>query len=345
MRLTVIIIGLVFFSGCSSINYYSEIVGGHLDIISKTEDIDDVLKDNKTTEKVKKKLRLVKDVKKFAVDKLYLPDNDSYTEYVDLKRDYVLWSVVATPELSIKPYKSCFLIVGCMNYRGFFNEESAEEFANDLKEKGFDVSINGVAAYSTLGWFDDPVTNTMTRWRDTQLAGLIFHELTHQKLYIDSDTTFNESLAVTIQYEGIVRWLKEKNEIEAIDKYKSYNNRRKQFLELVLNTHNELKELYESELSDEQKRAQKKTIFEKMKSQYAELKKSWDGYSGYDNWFNKDLDNAKLALISTYNGYVEGFKAILNKDCEGDVKCFFNKVSKLSEKNFEERKEKLTLNP
>ncbi len=335
----IVLVGFLFCSlvGCSSINYYSELISGHMEMVNNTQETNEILQDKKVSEETKRKLKLVQGAKQFAFQELKLPQNDSYSEYVDLKREYVLWNVVAAPELSLNAYQSCFLIVGCMNYRGFFIKDSAEKFAEKLRAQGYDTAINGVAAYSTLGWFDDPVINTMMRWRDTQLVGLIFHELTHQKIYIDDDTTFNESLAVMVQHEGIIRWLSQAADQDAIEKYKKFRWRRKGFLKLVRDTHNELKQMYDSPIADNLKREKKRNIFEKLLTNYASLKEVWGGYRGYDKWFSSDLNNGKLSLVSTYNYYVAGFNRILKEKCQNNIDCFYREVENLSQRTAAER--------
>ena len=99
-----------------------------------------------------------------------------------------MWNVFATPELSLTPRQWCFPIAGCVNYRGYFHEAEARGEAARLKAAGDDVYVGGVPAYSTLGWFDDPVLSSFVRWPETEVARLIFHELAHQVLYVKDDT-------------------------------------------------------------------------------------------------------------------------------------------------------------
>ncbi|THB71200.1 MAG: aminopeptidase [Gammaproteobacteria bacterium] len=316
-------------SGCSSIGYYSHIIGGHLQIHSSTQPIESILSDSDTDDILRQKLKLIQEAKQFAVTKLDLPQNDSYSEYADLGRKYVMWSVTATPKLSLSPHQSCFIIVGCMNYRTFFAKEDAESFAKNMQDQGYDTYIASVAAFSSLGWFDDPVLNTMLSWRDTRLAGLIFHELTHQKIYVNDDTTFNESLAVTVEMEGIKKWLASKGETDKLQEFLKQSKRHQQFLDLVLYTRSQLNSLYQTNLNNPEKLTKKDAIFKSLRDGYKGLKQNWGGYPGYDRWFAKDLNNAKLALLSTYSKYVPALTQILHEN-NGDFGKFFVKVKELA---------------
>ncbi len=300
-------------SGCSSIKYYAHMLGGQIEISTSAKPIPEIINNLDNDKKLRAKLQLIQAAKHFAFTKLDLPQNDSYSEYADLGRQYVLWNVTAAPQLSLTPYKSCFPIIGCMNYRGFFSKESADEFAQELKSEGYDVYVAGVAAFSSLGWFNDPVLNTMIHWPDTRLAGLIFHELTHQKIYINNDTSFNESLAVTVEIEGIKLWLKQQGKTEDLQTFIKQRQRHQQFLNIVFQARNKLNFLYLAPLSDIDKTLQKDLIFAKLLNNYQKLKQSWNGYSGYDRWFNEDLNNAKLALLATYSQYVPALTELLQQ--------------------------------
>lgn len=329
LNITVLIITALC-SGCSSIKYYAHMLGGQIEISTSAKPIPEIINNLDNDKKLRAKLQLIQSAKQFAFTKLDLPQNNSYSEYADIGRKYVLWNVTAAPQLSLTPYKSCFPIVGCMNYRGFFSKESADEFAQELKSEGYDVYVAGVAAFSSLGWFDDPVLNTMIQWPDTRLAGLIFHELTHQKIYINNDTSFNESLAVTVEIEGIKLWLKQQNKTEQLQTFLKQQQRHQQFLDIVFQARNQLIFLYQAPLSDTDKAIQKELIFAKLLSNYQELKQSWSGYSGYDRWFSKDLNNAKLALLATYSQYVPALTKLLQQNNYNFVD-FFTAAAEISQ--------------
>ena len=175
--------------------------------LSKREPIGRVIDDPSTPPALRAKLQEVTEIRDFASRDLSLPDNGSYRSYADVGRPYVVWNVVAAPEFSLNPRRWCYPIVGCVAYRGYFHETKARSYAAKLRGEGLDVSVGGVAAYSTLGHFSDPILNTMMGWDDVELASIVFHELTHQLLYARNDSSFNEALATTVEEEGVRRWL------------------------------------------------------------------------------------------------------------------------------------------
>ena len=192
---------LIVSQGCTSIRYYSQVTRGHLDLMSRRVPIDEILEDPKIDEQLKLRLLKVLEAREFAVEELKLPDNGSYRSYADLERPFVLWNVFATEEFSTQATTWCYLFVGCLGYRGYYAEEEAIAVAANLNAQGYDAFVGGVPAYSTLGRFDDPVVNTMLRRGDVELAGLLFHELTHQVVYRTSDSEFSESLASFVEME------------------------------------------------------------------------------------------------------------------------------------------------
>ena len=286
-------------TGCTTIAYYSQATAGHVELLLKRRPISEALSDNTLSDDVKAKLREVQKIRKFATTELSLPDNDSYKSFADIERPYVVWNVFATPELSLIPIESCFFVVGCLSYRGYYAESDAETFAEELRAAGHDVYVGGVAAYSTLGWFDDPVLNTMLYWDNRRLAKLIFHELTHQLVYVKNDALFNESLATSFADIGLQRWLaipaegvpKNNNTLE------SSKARELDFIQMILVAQRQLETLFASNLNIEKKRHDKKAIFENLLLSYEEFKQKWSGYTGYDDWMKKDLNNAKMILL------------------------------------------------
>jgi predicted aminopeptidase len=174
-RIAVIALLLSAVLGCSTLNYYGQAIGGHFSILGRTRPIDDIITDPTTAPALKAKLERVAAIRAFASSELRLPDNDSYRYYADLERPFAVWNVFAAPELSLKPHEWCFPIAGCVSYRGYFARTAAEAEAQRLREQGDDVFVGGVIAYSTLGWFEDPLLNTMLDRPEPELAGLMFH--------------------------------------------------------------------------------------------------------------------------------------------------------------------------
>lgn len=308
-------------SGCATLDYYAQSIGGHLRLMSMRVPVERILAGEQTSSSLRSRLALALAIREFAHRELNLPNNDSYRSYVDLGRPYVSWTVVAAPALSLKPKTWCFPVVGCVAYRGYFGEAEATTFAKKLEQDGYDVHVAGVQAYSTLGWFDDPLLSSMVAQPEYRLAGVIFHELAHQRLYVPGDSGFNEAYAVVIEKQGVERWLAREGTSEQVEKYREDSARRGQFLELVRRTRQSLERLYASELDDAQKRKQKAAIFSLMQTEYAELRTTWNGYHGYDAWFDAGLNNAKLALVATYNAYVPAFEKLLASK-EGDLRAF-----------------------
>lgn len=342
LKRSVLILGLLSLNACSSIAYYSQAIGGQWEIFRRSEAIENVLIDPTTSTALKKQLTAILKIRTFASEQLFLPDNRSYTHYADLERPYVVWSVFATSQFSFTPKQWCFPIVGCVSYRGYFSEAPAQALAESLRAEGYDVYVAGIPAYSSLGWFTDPVLNTMLNWPSEQIAGIIFHELAHQKIYIQDDTAFNEAFAMAVEYIGIQRWLAQNGTDQEWVAYRQSEKRHQAFTDLVLNTRNELQQRYQENGAPDKLLAAKTAGFEKLLAQYGELKKQWGGYTGYDKWFAKDLNNAKLLSVATYQDYVPAFQGLL-AEVDHDLQTFYKRVAKMGELPIEERHKQLGL--
>lgn len=308
--------------GCATLGYYAQSVNGHLRLMSMRTPVDRLIADDTTDEELRRQLEKALAIREFAHRQLDLPDNGSYRSYVDLNRSYVSWTVTAAPELSLQAKVWCFPVVGCVAYRGYFREADAKRYASELATEGYDVAVTGVQAYSTLGWFDDPLLNTMVRQPEYRLAGLIFHELAHQRVYAKDDSAFNEAYAVVLERAGVSRWLEQRGDPDMIARYALDEQRRAAFLELIGEARRSLERIYASALSDESKREQKAAVFDRLRTDYLELRRSWNGYPGYDHWFESDLNNAKLVLVETYNAYVPALEKLLSR--EGGNLAAFN---------------------
>jgi predicted aminopeptidase len=280
----------------------------------------------------------------FAVRELALPDNGSYRSYADLDRPFVLWNVFATPAFSVQPEESCFPFAGCVAYRGFYSEAAARRYADDLRRRGLDVFVGGVPAYSTLGYFDDPVLNTFVRAPEPEVARLIFHELAHQVVYAKGDTVFNESFATAIEEEGVSRWLDREGDGAQREAWRSYQSRRASFVMLVARYRERLAAYYSAPgfaaLDDAQKRAGKAQIFADMRTDYEALKRSWGGFAGYDRYFSQELNNAVLSVVAAYTQWVPAFKALLAQS-GNDLPVFYRRVKTLASLDKAERDERL----
>ncbi|HWW99213.1 aminopeptidase [Collimonas sp.] len=333
------LLALVLVSGCAQLAYYGQAANGQFSLLDRAHPIDDWLADPHADAGLKAKLKSTKQMRRFAVTDLGLPDNRSYTEYADLQRPFALWNVVAAPALSLEPKQWCFPIAGCVNYRGYFSKEAAQKFAAEMRRQGYDVQVSGVPAYSTLGWFNDPLLSTFIRYPDGELARLIFHELAHQTVYAKDDTQFNESYATTVEQVGVERWLQAVGDQKMRDAYVQFEGRKQDFLALLLKYRAQLASNYASDLSDAQKLQRKAAIFVVLQEDYQRLKASWGGYAGYDRWFAEPLSNAHLALVATYYDLVPGFKALLAQ--QQTLPKFYVAVARLAALSKEERHRQL----
>ena len=300
-------------SACAELSYYAQAARGQMSLLADAKPIDRWLSDPEVKDDLKVRLKRVREIRAFAARELGLPDNDSYKRFARLDRPFVMWNVVATPELSLQPEQWCFPIAGCVDYRGYYDQQAAQSFARQLRGKGLDVRVSGVPAYSTLGWFSDPVLSTFIHYPEAELARLVFHELAHQIAYAPGDSQFNESFATAVEEVGVDRWLAQRGDDEVRTSYFSIRQRREDFLKLLEAYRLRLDALYRSERPDADKRQQKTRLLAEMQADYAAMKASWRGYAGYDRWFSEPMSNAHFALISTYHDLVPAFRAMLQE--------------------------------
>jgi predicted aminopeptidase len=309
--------------------YLLESAQGQLALMSKRRPIARVIASPNTPPAVRRQLEAVAQIREFASRELGLPDNGSYRSYADVGRPYVVWNVVAAPEFSIEPKEWCYPIVGCVAYRGYFVERRARAFGDKLRREGLDVSVSGVAAYSTLGHFNDPILNTMLGWSDVELASIIFHELTHQMIYVPNDADFNEALATTVEEEGVRRWLESLGRDKDLEEYELQQKRFLEVLALLNRTRSDLRALYASAAAPADMRRQKAAAFAALRDSYAHLKDEWDGHAPFAGWFGADLNNAQLASVATYYDCVPGFKRELEA-VGGNLEAFYRRVRELA---------------
>lgn len=340
---------LLSLSGCAgsafSPGYYWQAATGQWELWRKAQPIDALLADTTQPDALRRKLELVKQIRSYASRELGLPDNDSYRRYVALDRPFVVWNVFAADPLSVKPRQWCFPIAGCVSYRGYFSETAAMAYAESLRAQGLDVFVGGVPAYSTLGWFDDPVLSSFIRYPETELARLIFHELAHQVLYVSDDTEFNESFATAVEEEGIRRWLALPGKAQLRDEHARMQALRHDFSALVRTYRGELESIYASDRSVQAKHQDKVATLAALGQAYGRLKvERWGGFAGYDRWFAQDINNATLASVGLYSALVPAFEAVLLA-CGHDLPCFFNRVRVVSKLAHDARRTALSVTP
>ena len=315
-------------SGC----YVLQAAHGQMSLLSHRKPIDQVIASSATTPKLRTRLEYVQAARVFAVNELGLPNNKSYTSYVELKRDYVVWNVFATTEFSVAPKQWCFPVAGCVVYRGYFNEQVAERYALRLRTRGYDATVMGAPAYSTLGHFNDPVLSSMLAWSDAQVAATIFHELAHQVVYVKDDSAFNEAFATVVADAGIKRWLSHAGRVDEIQRWQLQEQRAIEFSALLLHTRKQLQDLYASALPRKQQRVHKQQLLGELKFTYAQLKQHWNDYAGYDHWFDRPLSNADFIAIATYQQCVPSFERLLT-EVDDDLPRFYAVVKALARQN------------
>jgi len=310
-------------AGCEALSYYKQAVRGQLDLMHSARPVADLLADPATAPRLREELAAAAAIRDFASRELKLPDNASYRRYADLQRPYAVWNVIAAPEFSLRPAESCFPVAGCVAYRGFFSEPAAQEFAGKLRAKGDDVYVAGVPAYSTLGWFDDPLLSTFIDFPEVELARLLFHELAHQRLYVKGDSAFSESFAVTVEREGLRRWLKDDARAPQRRAFESMEERTREFTRLMDAARLELESLYRQSLAADEMRRRKREILAALQARGRTL-------PGYERLFEREPTNALLAAFATYTQYVPAFERML-REANGDLEVFYARAKELSE--------------
>ena len=327
-------------AGCATVEYYAQSAAGHLGLMYRARPIETVIAAPDTDPRLAARLRTALDILDFASDALALPANAGYRRYVDLDRRYVVWNVVAAPELSLAPRHWCFPVAGCLSYRGYFSESAAEAYAETLETRGWDVTVAGVRAYSTLGWFDDPLLSSMVDLPGYSFAGLVFHELAHQRLYVPGDTEFNESFAVVVERAGVRRWIEAAVRSDPSEDYRVAAERRAAFLALVRDARRDLEAVYASSRSDAEKRAAKAKRIQRLRARYAALRAGWRGGPNYDGWFERGVNNAVLALVTTYDRWVPALEGLLARSGD-DLEAFYRACDALAKLPPAERRAKL----
>jgi predicted aminopeptidase len=311
--------------GCSTLDYYAHLGQGQWQLLQARQPIERLLHDTATDPDLARRLTLSQQARSFASASLQLPENRSYRLYADLKRPFVVWNVFATPEFSLDPELHCFPIAGCVAYRGYYQQGRARGAAALLRQQGLDTYIGGVEAYSTLGWFDDPLLNTMLRWSDERFIAVIFHELAHQQYYLPGDTAFNESFATFVEREGLRQWYAAHGETPPA----SDDHQRQQFIELVLASRERLRRLYASDLPEPEMRIAKQAEFGRLRRDYRALRqREWGGQGRYDAWIESPLNNAKLLPFGLYDQWVPAFATLFTREGR-DWRAFYAAVTAL----------------
>jgi predicted aminopeptidase len=337
-------VAMVAVSGCQTLSFYAQAAGGQYQLLAHKQSIPKLLADPATPAPLKTQLQLLSNLLAFAKTDLKLPADDQYGKYVDVHRPFVVWNVEAAPEFSLEPKSWRYPLVGSLEYRGYFSETDARKYAARLKEQGYDVYVGGVEAYSTLGWFKDPILSTFIFDSDADLAELIFHELGHRQLFVSGDEDFNEAFATSVGQEGARRWLRARGDRAAMDRYRAELTRTAEFARLIAATRRQLGELYGDGISEdgqftatdknravpaEQLRREKRRILDGLQQGYTRLKTQWGGNTDYDEWFAHPINNAQLNSVAAYYDLVPGFDRLLAEN-GGDLPKFYEAVERVS---------------
>jgi predicted aminopeptidase len=338
-RLLLGMLAAVSATGCSTVGYYGHLAHGEYAMLAARRPIERVVADPAVDESLKARLRVAEQARAFASGRLGLPRNASYTQYADLHRPYATWNVFAAAEFSVDALEHCYLIVGCLAYRGYFDRALAEAEVARLQAQGLETWIGGSAAYSTLGWFADPILNTMLRWDDDELAGTIFHELAHQRLFVGGDTEFNESFATFVQREGLREWRAAQG-LPPADS--ADEGRADEFDRLVLDARERLRALYASPLTAEAMRERKREEIEALRAGYAQLRdRQWQGRGLYDDWINSEINNAKLVPFGLYHRWVSAFAELFAQQ-QNVWPAFYDAAAKIAHLDAEARAQALS---
>jgi len=315
-------------AGCATLAWYGQAVSGQLDLLSRREHIADLIENPATDDILRQRLERVLEIRQFARSELGLPDSRSFRHYADLQRPAAVWNVIASPRFSVTPKTWCYPIAGCVAYRGYFDRDQAWAAAERLAEEGLDVTVAPAVAYSTLGWFSDPVLNTMLAWSDATLAGFLFHELSHEMLYVPGDSAFNEAYASLVEREGVKRWLARQNEPDLAARWEQDRVIRDRLIEQLLTTRERLSELYAGELNSFDMDVAKTREFLRLQEAIGELadEHETDQLAG---WLSRPLNNADLALVATYEAGVGAFADLL-AECDSDWTCFHQRSSSVA---------------
>jgi len=326
-KVTALLLAVLLLGGCETLAYYTQSAGGQLALMRQARPVDELLAAPDTDPALAVRLRRSQAMRRFASERLALPDNDSYRSYADIGRRALVWTVVATPRYGVQPRRWCYPLLGCLSYRGYFAEADARAEGQRLRARGLDVAVLPVPAYSTLGWFDDPLPSTVIHWPQAELAGLIFHELAHQRVYIAGDTAFNEAYASTVAEQGVALWLADRPAL--LVAWRQRQARTRQVSRLLLEARERLAAAFASAADDSERQRRKDALYARVTADYRRLSAAWPSPRPYGYWFaDGRLNNAYLAQLATYDRWRPAFEALWRQQ-QGDAAAFHAAVAAL----------------
>ena len=324
-RLEILALVVLVLSGCRTVGFYSQAAAGQFEVLAKRQPIDRVIGETEDHE-LRDRLELTKRMLAFAEEELHMPSKGSYELYAEIGRKHLVWVVHAAPELSMEPKRWWYPVVGKQAYRGFFRQDLAEAEVSTLEKDGYETWTGGVDAFSTLGWFRDPVMDTFVRRSEVEYAELIFHELVHRKYYVSGKTDFNEAMAEAVAREGVRRWLRATGRPGMVRRYEVRLDRIAQAREAIETAAARLAEVYESSMSDDGKRRRKELEIERLRDRLRGLRTEWG--RGLTSWIDGPINNARLNSFTTYESGVPRFVELIDA-CEGDFELFWERVREL----------------
>lgn len=324
------LLAVLALTSCSTARFYSQALAGQQEMSRRARPVEAVLADPASSPVLRRKLETARDQLAFAEQELGLPVRGQYERYADLGRRHAVWVVFAAPEFSVQAKTWWYPLIGKLKYRGFFREDLARAEAERWRARGLDVFVGGVEAYSTLGWLRDPLLNTFLGRDDAWLADLLFHELTHQRIYLPGDTDFNEALATAVGQEGARRWLRARGRLRELTSFERELAVERAFVAEVLATRQRLAVLYkiDSGRPPEVLRRAKQAEFERLKTRLLALERRQDGSLRLDRWLAQPLNNARLNTVATYHELLPRFEALLRRH-DGDFEAFFREIESL----------------
>lgn len=327
LKLLTSLLFLTLLTGCQ-MGYYFSSAYNQLSLLNKRTPIEKALQDPSLSEEQKDKLRLAQKAREFAEQKLHLRPTKNYTTYVQLDRPYVTYVVSASPKWELKHHHWHFLFVGKMPYKGYFTEAGALEEEAELKKKDLDTYMRGVSAYSTLGWFNDPLLSSMLRYSDHELVNTVIHETVHATLYIKNSADFNERLAVFLGNKGMEQfYLQEEGPLSAtLKKAKDENDDEALFSTFITKEIALLEEWYKNQKdkNEDLRQARIKEIQARFKTELEPKLKS----NIYKKFPELALNNARLLLYKTYLQDLGDFQK-LYESSNSDFSIFIEKCRSL----------------
>lgn len=337
LPITLVILGAFSVAGCETVHFYSQAATGQLKILAGRKSIDRLVADEQTDPKLKLQLEWVRAIRAYAAGELHLPVDSAYSDYTQLSGEYALYNLIAAPEFSLSPKRWCYPIAGCASYRGYFDKSDAVRQEGRLRAQGYDVYLGPVPAYSTLGWFDDPVLSSFVNWKPDRLASLLFHELAHRRVYISGDTRFNESFATAVSRIALPDWRRRNGipqpAVKSVAQARRVNG-------LMVAARKQLKSIYDNkDLGTEEKRARKAQTLQRLRHCYREASAGWVQDEKFARMIEK-TNNATLALVSEYQSQVPAFVQ-LYRDSGEDWEAFYTAVEQLGALPKDTRKARL----